>query len=55
MSKLMAPQWVHLSLSPILAYIFMEDFEETVLSNYHIKLKKGKRFVDDVFLIWTHV
>ena len=36
-------------LSPILANIFMEDFEETALSNYHIKPKKWKRFVDDVF------
>ena len=39
------------SLSPILANIFMEDFKETALSNYHIKPKKWKRFVDDVLLI----
>ena len=30
------------------------DFEETALSNYHIKLKIWKRSVDDVFLIWSH-
>ncbi|XP_076352553.1 uncharacterized protein LOC143247881 [Tachypleus tridentatus] len=41
-------------LSPILADIFMEDFEERVPSSTPIKPSFYKRFVDDTFVIWHH-
>ena len=40
--------------APSYANIFMADFEETALKNYHLKPLIWKIFVDYIFLIWTH-
>ena len=40
--------------APSYANIFMADFEENALKNYHLKPLIWKRFIDDIFLIWTH-
>ena len=32
----------------------MADFEQKALENYHLKRLIWKRFIDDIFLIWTH-
>jgi retron-type reverse transcriptase len=41
-------------LSPILANLFMEDFEEKALSNSPFTTKLWKRYVDDILSIWSH-
>ena len=41
-------------LSPIVANIFMEDFEIRALDTSSKKPKMWHRFVDDVFVIWLH-
>ncbi|XP_076335599.1 uncharacterized protein LOC143238877 [Tachypleus tridentatus] len=41
-------------LSPILADIFMEDFEERALSFTLVKPSFYRCFVDDIFVIWFH-
>lgn len=41
-------------LSPIVANIFMEAFEFYALTNYPLKLKCRFRYVDDIFVIWSH-
>ena len=40
--------------APIYANIFMTDFEETTIRGYHLKPLIWKRFIDDIFMIWTH-
>ncbi|XP_076348072.1 uncharacterized protein LOC143245600 [Tachypleus tridentatus] len=40
--------------SPILADIFMEDFEETALLSTPTKSSFYRRYVDDTFMIWPH-
>ena len=43
-------------LSPVIANIFMEDFETTALvtADYQPIAKVWKRYVDDTFVIWPH-
>lgn len=41
-------------LSPIVANLFMEDFESKALSSTLFKPKLWKRFVDDTCSIWQH-
>ena len=41
-------------LSPVVANIFMEDFEQTALSTSNLKPKIWFRIVDDTFVIWQH-
>ncbi|XP_050510634.1 uncharacterized protein LOC126887260 [Diabrotica virgifera virgifera] len=42
------------SLSPLLANIFMEDFENNIISKQNLKPTVWWRYVDDVFSIWPH-
>jgi hypothetical protein len=42
------------SLSPLLADIFMEDFETNIISKQNLKPSVWWRYVDDVFSIWPH-
>ena len=42
------------SLAPNYANLFMDRFETKALNNYHLKPLIWKRFIDDIFLIWTH-
>ena len=41
-------------LSPVVANIFMEDFEQTALSTPNLKPKIWFRYVNDTFVIWQH-
>ena len=41
-------------LSPVLANIFMEQFEQIALANSTYVPKLWKRFVDDIFAIWSY-
>ena len=41
-------------LSPIIANLFMENFEEKALNTANPKPEWWSRFVDDTFLIWAH-
>ena len=41
-------------LSPIIANLFMEKFEQKSLSKTHSKPKWWSRYVDDTFIIWAH-
>lgn len=40
-------------LSPVIANIYMEYFEEIALSSSQIQPKKWIRYVDDTFIIWN--
>ena len=42
------------SLSPVIANLYMEDFEETALETSLLKPKCWLRYVDDVFAVWSH-
>ncbi len=41
-------------LSPVLANIFMEHFEQNALANSALVPKLWKRYVDDIFAVWSH-
>nr|XP_023015434.1 uncharacterized protein LOC111504940 [Leptinotarsa decemlineata] len=41
-------------LSPVLANLFMEDFETRAIGTSHLKPTCWIRYVDDVFVIWPH-
>lgn len=41
-------------LSPIVANLFMEKFEERALESYHLKPLRWKRYVDDTNIKWPH-
>ena len=41
-------------LSPVLANIFMEDFETKAIETYPFKPTCWMRYVDDTFIIWPH-
>ena len=41
-------------LSPVLANIFMEDFEQKALANSNLVPSIWKHFVDDIFAVWSH-
>ena len=41
-------------LSPIVANIYMEHFENKAIESFSLKPCEWKRFVDDTNLIWTH-
>lgn len=41
-------------ISPIIANIFMEHFENEILKDAHLKLSTWFRYVDDTFVIWSH-
>ena len=41
-------------LSPVVANIFMESFEEQALHSYQVKPKMWVRYVDDTFTVWPH-
>lgn len=42
-------------LSPVIANLFMEHFEIQALETSPLKPYCWKRFVDDTFVIWTHL
>ena len=41
-------------LSPVLANIFMEHFEQNALANSALVPKLWKRYVDDIFAVWSY-
>ena len=42
------------AVAPNYANLFMDRFENKALDNYPLKPLIWKRFIDDIFLIWTH-
>ena len=42
------------SLAPNYANLFMDRFETKALAGYHLKPLTWLRFIDDIFMIWTH-
>ena len=40
--------------APPYAVLFMGDFEEKALSDYHLKPWVWWRYIDDIFLVWEH-
>ena len=42
------------ALVPNYANIFMDKFETRALENYPLKPILWKRFIDDIFMVWTH-
>ena len=42
------------SLAPNYANLFMDRFETKALAGYHLKPLTWLRFIDDIFIIWTH-
>ena len=41
-------------LSPVVANLFMEDFESKALASSRLLPKLWKRFVDDTGVVWSH-
>ena len=42
------------SLAPNYANLFMDRFETKALEGYPLKPLTWKRFIDDIFMVWTH-
>ena len=42
------------ALAPNYANIFMDKFETKALENYSLKPLLWKRFIDDIFMVWSH-
>ena len=42
------------ALAPNYTNIFMDKFETKALENYPLKPLLWKRFIDDIFMVWTH-
>ena len=40
--------------APNYAHLFMDRFETKALENYPLKPMSWLRFIDDIFMIWTH-
>ena len=43
-----------LPLSPIIGNLYMEHFEEIVLTSFPLKPRWWKRYVDDTIFFWSH-
>ena len=43
------------AVAPNYAYLFMDRFETKALSNLPLQPLIYLRFIDDIFMIWTHV
>lgn len=41
-------------LSPLIANLYIEQFEQMALSSFPFTPKEWKRFVDDIFAKWSH-
>lgn len=41
-------------LSPVLANLYIKHFEDQAINSFSLKLKRGKRFVDDTDVVWPH-
>ena len=41
-------------MAPNYAIIFMHSVEEEILKNTTLKPRIWRRFIDDVFIVWTH-
>ena len=41
-------------MAPNYAIIFMHSVEQEILKNSKLKPMVWRRFIDDVFIIWTH-
>lgn len=41
-------------MAPIYASIFMDALELDMLISYHLASLYYHRYIDDIFLIWTH-
>ena len=42
------------SMAPNYANLFTDRFETRALDGYHLKPLVWKRFIDDIFMVWTH-
>lgn len=42
------------SFAPSLANLFMESCASQLISNFHFKPKVVLRYIDNIFMIWTH-
>ena len=42
------------SLAPNYVNLFMDRFETRALDGYYLKSLVWKRFIDDIFMVWTH-
>ena len=41
-------------LSPIVANIYMQNFEKVSIESFPLKPKRWKRYVDDTDVVWPH-